>query len=71
MNRNQFVKVLQNFAQHANKAVRYKSYVPSACKEVEKIGVLKGIGTGSYRECFIIASLGTTYAIHFNDVELI
>lgn len=51
--------------------MRYKSYVPSACKEVGKTGILKGIGTDSDRECFIIASLGTTYAIHFNDVELI
>lgn len=70
MNRNQFVKIVHNFAQHANKAVRYKSYVPSACKEIEKTGILKGIGTDSDKECFIIASLGTTYAIHFNDVEL-
>lgn len=70
MNRNQFVKVLQNFAQHANKAVRYKSYIPSARKVVEKVGILRGIGTDSDRECFIIASLGATYAIHFSDVEL-
>lgn len=70
MNRNQFVKIVHDFAQYANKAVRYKFYVPSACKEVEKTGILKGIGTDSDRECFIIASLGTTYAIHFSDVEL-
>lgn len=70
MNKNQFVKIVHDFAQYANKEVRYKFYVPSTCKEIEKIGILKGIGTDSDRECIIIASLGTTYSIHFSDVEL-
>ena len=71
MNRNKFVNIVHDFAQHANKAVIYKSYIPSARKVVEKVGILRGIGTGSDKECFIIARLGATYAIHFSDVELI
>lgn len=71
MNRNKFVKILHDFAQHANKAVRYKSYISKRTQGVEKVGILRGIGTGSDKECFIIARLGATYAIHFSDVELI
>lgn len=71
MNRNKFVKILHDFAQHANKAVRYKSYISKRTQGVEKVGILRGIGTGSDKECFIIARLGATNAIHFSDVELI
>ena len=70
MDKNQFVNIVHDLALYVNKAVRYKSYIPSARKVVEKVGILKGIGTGSNKECFIIASLGATYAIHFSDVEL-
>ena len=36
MNRNEFVKIVHDFAQHANKAVRYKSYIPSARKGLKR-----------------------------------
>ncbi len=70
MDKSQFVNIVHDFALYVNKPVRYKSYIPSVRKVVEKVGILKGIGTDSDKECFIIASLGATYAIHFNDVEL-
>lgn len=71
MDKSQFVNIVHDLALYVNKAVRYKSYIPSARKVVEKVGILRGIGTGSDKECFIIARLGATYAIHFSDVELI
>ncbi len=66
MERKQFEKVSQEFARYANKVVMYKS----CAKSVAQFGILKGIGFGANKECFIIVQFGAAHAIHFKDVEL-
>lgn len=68
MTREQFVNVAQEFWKHANMCVVFKKYIPSADKTIECVGILKGVGMGANKDCFIIAQNGVSLAINFADV---
>ena len=71
MTTKQFEKLQEGFALYANKEASYKSSTPySNGKKVEKKACLMGIGVNSNQGKIILASMGYSYAIPFEDVTL-
>ncbi len=70
MTRNQFIKLHENFADYARMETTYKAFNPHSGKKEKRNGMFRGIGVGALDDFVILARMGHTEAIRFEDVKL-